>query len=61
MDVRNTGLKFPKGTKKKKKSPTRQVSWEAGKVIVTYADNTDRLKSTTSLADPTGHYPNNTA
>lgn len=50
------GLKFPKGTaKKKKEDPIPQVSWEAERADVICAENMDQQKSIISLEDPTGH------
>lgn len=50
------GLKFPKGTAKKKEDPIPKVSWEAEKADVICAENMDQQKYIISLEDLTGHY-----
>lgn len=50
------GLKFPKGTAKKKEDPIPQVFWEVERADVICAENMDQQKSIISLEDPTGHY-----
>ena len=54
-----SGLKYPKGEKKKKECPTHQVFLEAERAGATCAADTDILKNIIYLVVRIGHYQKN--